>query len=154
MDKEAAAQTLGISVRSLQRLVQSEKLSVTYKRGDSGKQEAIFNPEEIENFKYQRDVETTKPANVTTSDMLLARNVIDPTEFFNVLRDAIIPQPKVAAVAVADKPLLKLDEASALTGLSKEFLKKAIKSDELQGRRIGNPYRIKREDLDDYIKRL
>jgi excisionase family DNA binding protein len=153
MNKEDAAVALGISVRSLQRLVQSEKISVTYKRGESGKQEAIFNPDEIENYKQQRDVETVKSANATNSDTALARS--DATQFFELIRNAMTPtEVKNVSVGIADKPLLKLDEASALTGLSRDTLRKAIDAKELKGKIIGRAYRIKRADLDSYIEDL
>jgi excisionase family DNA binding protein len=157
MNKEDAAKQLGISVRSLQRLVQSEKISVTYKRGQSGKQEAIFNLDEVENYKRGRDAETIKPSvtttgdttlarsDATTSDTGLARNVIET--FFNAMGQK-------SSVPIADKPLLKLDEAAALTGLSRDRLRKAIQDKELVGKMIGRAYRIKRGDLDRYIKNL
>jgi excisionase family DNA binding protein len=157
MNKEEAATELGISVRSLQRIVQSEKISVRYKRGESGKQEAIFNREEIQNYKQQRDAETVKPAtatsdgtalartDATTGDTVLARNVIET--IFNLG----LQKP---AVAIADKPLLKLDEAAALTGLSRQLLRQAIEDGKLKGRIIGRAYRVKREDLDEFIKKL
>ncbi len=153
MNKEDAAKALGISVRSLQRIVQSGKISVTYKRGESGKQEAIFNPEEIENYKQQRDVETVKSADATTSDTALARS--DATQFLDILRNAITPeQQKQPSVKIADKPLLKLDEAAALTGLSRDTLRKAIDREELKARLIGRAFRIKRSDLDKFIENL
>jgi excisionase family DNA binding protein len=152
MNKETAAEALGISIRSLQRLVQSEKISVTYKRGESGKQEAIFNANEIEIYKQQRDVESVKPAAATINDTALARN--DANQFLQVLRQAITPETKAAGVPIADKPLLKLDEAAALTGLSRDTLRQAIDTDELKGRLIGRAFRIKRADLDSYIKKL
>jgi excisionase family DNA binding protein len=152
MNKEEAAEELGISVRSLQRLAQSKKISVTYKRGESGKQEAIFNPEEIEKYKQQRDIETVKQADATTNDTALARN--DTHQFLEILRNVITPEQKTVSVAIADKPLLKLDEAAALTGLSRDILRKAIDTKELKGKMIGRAYRIKRDDLDRYITNL
>ncbi len=152
MNKEEAAKVLEISIRSLQRIVQSGKISVTYKRGDSGKQEAIFNAEEIERFKEQRDVETVKKADAPTGDTSLARN--DAMQFLEVLRSAITPEQKPSSVNIADKPLLKLDEAAALTGLSRDTLRKAIGAGELRGKIIGRAYRIKRADLDNFIENL
>ncbi len=152
MNKEKAAEELGISVRSLQRLVQSEKISVTYKRGSSGKQEAIFNADELEKYKEERDAESIKPASATTSDTALARN--DANQFLQILRQAITPETKAAGVPIADKPLLKLDEAAALTGLSRDTLRKAIEIKKLKGKMIGKAFRIKRDDLDEYIKKL
>jgi excisionase family DNA binding protein len=153
MNKETAAEALGISIRSLQRLVQSEKISVTYKRGESGKQEAIFNADEIEIYKQQRDVESVKPAAATTGDTALARN--DANQLLDILRQAVTPQQTpVVSVSIADKPLLKLNEAAALTGLSRDILRDAINTGELKGKMIGKAFRVKRADLDEYIKKL
>jgi excisionase family DNA binding protein len=152
MNKQDAATSLGISVRSLQRLVQSGKISVTYKRGESGKQEAIFNSDELENYKQQRDVETVKSADATTGDTALART--DATQFLEILKAAVAPDRKPVVVEIADKPLLKLDEASALTGLSRAILREAIDANQLKAKMIGRAYRIKRPDLDEYINKL
>ncbi len=152
MNKEEAAEKLGISVRSLQRLVQSEKISVTYKRGNSGKQEAIFNADELEKYKEERDAESIKPASATTSDTALARN--DANRFLDFFKEAITPKDKALTVDIADKPLLKLDEATTLTGLSRDFLREAINSKKLKGKLIGKAYRIKRADLDAFISKL
>ncbi len=152
MNKEEAAKELGISVRSLQRIVQSGKISVSYKRGESGKQEAIFGADEIQSYKERRDVESVKLATAPTNDTALARN--DATQFFEMLKDAVAPKQKSGLVEIADKPLLKLDEAAALTGLSRQILRKAIDSEELKAKLIGRAYRIKRDDLDEFIKNL
>jgi excisionase family DNA binding protein len=157
MNKEEAAKEMGISVRSLQRIVQSKKISVRYKRGESGKQEAIFNPEEIQNYKQQRDAETVKPATATTGDTTLARSDAttgDTALARNVIETIFNAIGQKPAVAIADKPLLKLDEAAALTGLSRHVLRQAIDDGELKGRIIGRAYRVKRVDLDEFIKKL
>jgi excisionase family DNA binding protein len=157
MNKEEARIALGISVRSLQRLVQSEKISVTYRRGASGKQEVIFNPEEIENYKRGRDAVIIKPALATTSDTALTR--IDATTSDTALARNVIETIfnlglQKPVVAIADKPLLKLDEAAALTGLSRQILRQAIEDGKLKGRIIGRGFRVKRADLDEFVKNL
>ncbi len=152
MNKEEAAKELGISVRSLQRIVQSGKISVSYKRGESGKQEAIFDADDIQSYKERRDVESVKLATAPTNDTALARN--DATQFFEMLKDAVAPKQKSALVEIADKPLLKLDEAAALTGLARAILRTAIDTGELKAKLIGRAYRIKRDDLDEFIKNL
>jgi excisionase family DNA binding protein len=152
MNKESASKHLGISVRSLQRLVQSQKISVAYKRGRSGKQEAIFDVKELEQYKQDRDIESIKPASLDTNDTALARN--DANKFLDILRDAIVPKEKTLKVDIVNKPLLKLDEAAALTGLSSDFLRKSIDTGKLKGKIIGKAYRIKRTDLDEYIEEL
>jgi excisionase family DNA binding protein len=83
----------------------------------------------------------------------LARN--DIHQFLEFIKNATTPtETKTASVGIADKPLLKLDEAAALTGLSRDTLRKAIEDGELKGKIIGRAYRIKRADLDSYIENL
>jgi excisionase family DNA binding protein len=157
MNKEEASTALGISVRSLQRLVQSEKISVTYRRGESGKQEAIFNPVEIENYKLGRDAEVVKPSVATTDDTALARSDAttgDTALARNVIETIFNLGLQKPAVPIADKPLLKLDEAAALTGLSRHLLRQAIEDGSLKGKIIGRGFRVKRGDLDRYIENL
>jgi excisionase family DNA binding protein len=157
MNKEEAAQELKISVRSLQRLVQSKRISVTYRRGVSGKQEAIFSPEEIENYKRERDAEIIKPSVATTGDTALARSDVttgDTALARNVIETIFNLGLQKPTVAIADKPLLKLDEVSALTGLSRQLLRQAIEDGKLKSRIIGRGFRVKRDDLDEFIKKL
>lgn len=161
MNREEAADELGISVRSLQRTVKAGKLTVTYKRGESGKQEAFFDADEIARYKQEMEAETVKPAVVmpeaTTSDTTLAR--VDTPQFFNALQRFVTDRAESIShshqqVAIENKPLLKLGEASALTGLSRQMLREAINTEGLKAKIIGKAWRIKRADLDLFIKKL
>ncbi len=161
MNREEAADELGISVRSLQRTVKAGKLTVTYKRGESGKQEASFDPDEIARYKQEMEAETVKPAvtapEATTRDTALAR--IDAPQYLTALQRYITDGAKPAnhshpQVAIENKPLLKLDEASTLTGLSRQILREAINTKQLAAKIVGRAWRIKRTDLDLFIKKL
>jgi excisionase family DNA binding protein len=61
---------------------------------------------------------------------------------------------KLEPVQLASKLLLTLAECSALTGLSRATLRAAIEAGALKARRIGKAWRIKRPDLDSFIRRL
>jgi excisionase family DNA binding protein len=51
--------------------------------------------------------------------------------------------------------MLTVDEAAAVSGLPKAFLDRAIKkAGTLKATKIGGRYRIKRQDLDEFIKKL
>jgi len=50
--------------------------------------------------------------------------------------------------------MLTLADAAALSSLSENHLREAIKAKKLKGRIIGKGYKIKRVDLDAYIKKL
>jgi excisionase family DNA binding protein len=52
------------------------------------------------------------------------------------------------------KPLVTLDEAQTITGLSREILQDAIKNRELPSKIMGKSYRIKQKDLERYIDEL
>ncbi len=59
-----------------------------------------------------------------------------------------------ASVPIADKPLLTLPEAQALTGLSRGILKAAIEGGELKAKQIGRAWRVKRADLEKWVEVL
>jgi excisionase family DNA binding protein len=50
--------------------------------------------------------------------------------------------------------MLSLAEASQLSGLSREHLREAIEEKKLKARIIGGGWRVKRDDLDLYVKKL
>jgi excisionase family DNA binding protein len=180
MNKTAAAKRLNISVRSLQRAVQAGKLTVTYKRGKHGKQEAVFNADDVSRYKGELKSETVKPALTppeqptqaleriadriesiaTTRDTGMARSVIEGLAAMHLhvaseLNASISRAEAAQATSLASgKLLLSLHDARALTGLSAQFLRAAIKDGKLKSRIIGKGYKIKRADLDAYIKKL
>ena len=60
LGKKEAAEYLGVTTRTLERHIQSGKLSVRYQPSQNGKI-ALFDPEELENFKEGRDTIQIKP---------------------------------------------------------------------------------------------
>src|SRR5205823_4403495 len=89
-----------------------------------------------------------------------------PAEFIEALASALArarsdhidePARRVVGLSVseiADKPLLTLAECQALTGLSRGILRGAIGEGRLKARIIGRAWRVKRPDLDLYVKKL
>jgi excisionase family DNA binding protein len=61
---------------------------------------------------------------------------------------------QAAPLSIADKLTLSLVEASQLSGLSRNHLRQAIEDKKLRARIIGRGWRVKREDLDAYVKKL
>jgi excisionase family DNA binding protein len=57
-------------------------------------------------------------------------------------------------VPLAEKLTLSLVEASQLSGLSRNHLRQAIEDKKLRARIIGRGWRVKRDDLDAYVKKL
>jgi excisionase family DNA binding protein len=156
MNREEAAQELGISVRSLQRAVKRGALQVKYKRGASGKHEAVFDPEEIARFKEEMEREVIpEPAPPATTNDTTALTRIDAPEARNALIQLLERANKLdkaTPVAIENKLLLKLHEAAALTGLSRQTLRTAIEDKKLKARVTGRAWRIKKADLESFIK--
>jgi hypothetical protein len=149
MNKQQAAKELKISVRSLQRLVQNKVLTVIYKRGNSGKQEAVFDADEVARYKTERDRPTNKLVRLPTNDKnTLARNAT--LEFLEIFRNS----PAKTVVPVADKILLTVQDCRLLTGLSEQTIRDSIRDETLKARVIGRGLKVKRSNLNDFIEKL
>jgi excisionase family DNA binding protein len=62
--------------------------------------------------------------------------------------------PQVTITDLAHKPVLKLKEASTLTGFSYDILRDAIEKGTLKAKIVGRAWRVKRADLDAFIRKL
>jgi excisionase family DNA binding protein len=160
MDKEAAAKKLGISARTLQRYTSQGKISVSYKHGKTGA-EADYNEEELLRFKDQQESIIYQPAQAMAGgegqSQALAPVHRENAAIAGAAAAAAIferLQPRKPRVAIESKPLLKLDEASLLTGLSRQILREAIEASKLKAKIIGRAWRIKRDELDLFLKKL
>jgi hypothetical protein len=63
-------------------------------------------------------------------------------------------ESRSASVRVSEKLLLNLNDCKLLTGLSEQNLKEAIKSDRLKAKIIGRGWKVKKQDLDDFVNNL
>ncbi len=169
MNREQAAAKLKMSVRSLQRAVASElkkpkeqrRLNVVYKRGESGKQEAVFDAREVAAYKRELEQVTERePPPETESAALVPMTMGDASRqtqlvaLVSAVREIVQDAPTRADVTLSDlavKPLLKLDEAARLTGLSRAILREAIDAGSLKAKIVGRAWRVRRIDLDSYV---
>ena len=171
MNKEAAAKFLGMSVRSLQRLT-SEGLFKPTLAGAKGA--AVYEAAELQQWRDMsederreaRDV-ARKPAPGALSPMTVMTEKSDVTgngvmtathdtpdsrrAFAQMIAEAVATKP---VFSLADKLTLSLIEASQLSGLSRGHLRQAIDEKKLKARIIGKGWRVKRDDLDSYVKKL
>ena len=159
MNKKQAAEFLGVSVRALERYVQQGKLTVRYEKGKT-RPTANFDQRELEAFKEELNQPTIKPAvesRQITTDVydetdITPVNVAEFGEFTVVDRLAgmvemlITRGDKRPTVPIESKILLTLDEAQAMSGLSKRYLREAINQGNLKAKQIGKSWRLKRSD--------
>ena len=167
MDKKQAAKFLGVSPRTLERYTTQKKLGVTYKQGKTAA-EAVYDEAELRRFKDALENKTfpTRPAVEPPGEDMqaLVASARDTglTEAVGGFRNDLISalealRPNSAdsrSVPIADKIILTLAEASALTNLSRNHLRQAIEEKKLRARIIGRGWRVKREDLDAYVRKL
>lgn len=186
LDKKQAAEYLGVTTRTLERHAKEGKLSVRYEQSQFG-EIAMFDPEELENFREGKQTTRIKPTiepdqlkpidRPSNPQSQIARSPQTQTELFNPqqpettfsITALIAPLgalfgnltraidnhgSRVSTTELRSKLLLTLDEAQAITGLSRDLLQEAIKNGELPSKMMGRAYRIKTQDLERYIADL
>jgi excisionase family DNA binding protein len=161
MNKKEASEFLGISIRQVENYAKQSKLSVRKEKGKTG-DISVYDERELKRLKAELDSKRApRPSVVTESnestELVRASDsrLSDVSRFAETLMQMQTGNRKAGRdVAIENKPLLKLDESAALTGLSRQILRDAIRAEELKAKLIGRAYRIKRDDLDEFIKNL
>lgn len=70
------------------------------------------------------------------------------------LSAATTAAPPVSITDIAHKLMLSVPEAAAFSGLSRTHLRQAIKEGKLKSRKMGQGWRVKRADLEGYVRKL
>ena len=169
MNKQEAAEFLGVSVRALERYVQQGRIGGHYEKGKT-RPTLVFDSSELEAFKteleqklYRPAVEPSNPDNPDKSDTALARLSSDSfqkpehgeSEHLAALIEALLEHRASSNSTPAyQKLLLTLSEAQELTGLSRTILRDAISQGKLKAHIIGRSWRIKYTDLERYVEKL
>jgi len=170
MNKKQSADYLGVSLRAIERYTAKGKLSVRYQRGAKG-DEAVYDEKELKRLRAEIErkrnvlrpaVSVDMPDTSDTESLALSDVSGHALAPFDALRQVIAAaiqetikaNHKGAPVSVADKLLLTLPDAAGLTGLSRSHLLASIHAGKLKAKIVGRAWRIKRPDLDAYIKKL
>ncbi len=164
MNKQEACAYLGVSERSLARYAAQGKIQVTYNKGTRGNV-AVYDDADLEKLKGELAApqairlasEQAIPAN---SASLAMRSMANMSEFIERLqsRDETLITSLLhnqnSHVSIESKLMLSLPEATKLAGLSRNHLREAIRDHTLKAQIIGRGWKIKRSDLESYIKKL
>ncbi|MGI8996433.1 MAG: excisionase family DNA-binding protein [Pyrinomonadaceae bacterium] len=168
MNKQQAAAEIGIGVRTLERMIANNEIAAFEVPGKT--RSVIEIPEaEVERVKQERahPTQIARPA-IAAPDATAPPAAIPPNlaleprtvaVFGELLRQALLSAPAqskapVVTVSLGDKLTLNLREASALAGLSRDFLLQAIHAGKLRAAKRGRGWNIKRSDLDAYYRKL
>jgi excisionase family DNA binding protein len=157
MNKKETAELLGVSVRLVERYAGDGRLGeVSYVRGRTGKQ-ADFARDAVERLKAELEsVDTQLEGPNRRATGLVASS--DAARLLAAL-EAIASREQtraglVAAAGLGEKIMLTLADAAALSSLSTGHLREAVRAGQLKGKIIGRGWKIKRADLDLYVKKL
>jgi hypothetical protein len=147
MNKKEVAEFLGVSTRIVEKYASQGQLGeITYVRGKTGKQ-----------AEYAREaVETLKVILESPDTALTVAKTPDARLFVAQIIEAMASrkEPRNASVRVAEKLLLTVGECRLLTGLSEQNLRLAVKSGKLKAQLIGRGWKVKRQNLDEFVNSL
>ena len=154
MTKAEAATFLDVSEKTISRYVSSGKLPARYIAGKTGKQ-LDFDADELEAFKLESAAPIEAGQDKTTA-IVPATPIMPTSELFAEFVRAVVAETgqDKAVVPTADKMLLSLDEASALSGAPRSILDAARKDGRLSARKIGRGYKVQRADLEAFVASL
>jgi excisionase family DNA binding protein len=148
---------LGVTIRSIEGYAAKGKLTPAKAKGTRG-DITVYDDDELQKLKSEREqvvfVERPGATQQTEALTTTARTAVtrraELADLFRLFESA--RQPTLADLAA--KPLLKIEEAQKLTGLSRQTLREAIGKGRLKAKLIGRAYRVKRLDLDEFLKKL
>jgi excisionase family DNA binding protein len=157
MDKKTVAAALSITTRQVETYASKGRLGeVTYIRGRTGRQ-AMYDEAEVSRLKGELEAPDRPLALMPRTDAASWLPSADRERFIAAL-EALTKGTKRRGggfgASVGEKIILTLDDAAALTSLSKHTLREKIKAGKLKARIIGRGYKIKRVDLDAFAAEL
>lgn len=166
MDRKTIAQILGVSEKTVSRYVAAGRLPDVRKQGalDIDEADVMRLKAELETpvsmaQDTERDTGTGRDSGaiVAVSPSRIARAA--PSLTLETLAQLLVASGAgqqgtgrdKAFVPTADKLLLSLDEAAALTGLSAARLRSAIGEEKLVARKVGRAWKMRRGDVERFV---
>jgi hypothetical protein len=162
MNKKEASEILGVSIRLVEKYAAEGRLGkITYIRGKTGKQ-AEYNQDAVGKLKAALESPDTALTTNSPNARLFVAQLVEAmasreqahVEAIRGLLSGSSEEPRSASVRVSEKILLDLKDCRLLTGLSHANLRAAIHSGKLVGKIVGRGWKVKRADLDKFIKNL
>jgi hypothetical protein len=146
MNKKEVSLFLGRSTRLVEKYASEGRLGeVTYVRGKTGDQ-AEYNQDAVVRLKAKLESPDSSPSTTSPEQFYL--------EDLRGLLSMINVEPRSASVPISEKLLLNITECRLLTGLSNSLLRKAVDAGTLKAKIIGRNYKVKKQDLVEFINNL
>jgi hypothetical protein len=161
--KEPAAQRIGISVKTLERMADAGKIEQKMRPREGGTPQAVFNPADVEREAAKRatgagrsyvmpaETNGTVPPGTAGVPALRQGETVtwsDPAaELADQLARAFASATAAFRVPVADKPRVTMAEAVSL-GFTRENLRELVRDGKLANMGTPHRFRFRRRDLD------
>lgn len=148
VSKAEACQLLGgVSERAVQRYAAKGDIKVDHRRRAGGGTEAYYSKLDILALKHR--LEQPRSDAVTAALVRSSGRALVP-----IKEEKPEKKPRKPDVRVAEKLILTPAEASALTHLSIDDIREDLRAGKLKGFIRGRGWKIKRADLDEYVRNL
>ncbi len=178
LNKKDAAKYLGISTRALEYHVKQGNIGIPQRMKGVTGDIAMFDEGELRRLKakiderraprpaVERDVPLTEESESTAMLRASTSGLSQPAMrelLERVLLTALGWQSEqnqgkqkreLTITELSAKPLLTRKEVERFTGLSRDVISEAINTGKLKAKVIGRGYKVKRSDLDSYVKKL
>jgi excisionase family DNA binding protein len=148
--KREAAEMLGLSTRGVERAVRRGHLSVLYRDSKHGKT-AWFKAPELQQLKQ---IQQGRSSVGFTSGIPGAPAVGTLVPMVEIHPRHKTRDRETAAVPIADRLTLTVDDAVELSGLPRSFIVENIRTEKLKAINIGRRHYIKRADLNQFVESL
>ena len=157
ISKQEAAKMLGVSLKSVQKYVGQGKLSAKYERGKTG--DAMFIPKaEVERMKEIHRLTTFRPAIPfpTITESVPTTVPVQATPPAALVPDIVVESLGrfLTMASIPSKLLLTIEEAAAVSGLPKSYLRSAITEKRLPAVNVSRRWLIKRVELEAFVEGL
>ena len=159
--KRDAAKYVGCSVRSLENYSSQGRLGVKYEKSKT-RPVALYSRAELDRLKAELNSTLYAPA-VTTQDDGKGGSIVrrEPamelalilSKLFEAIQEQAGMEREPSIVELAHMPLLKLKEAQRYANLSHAILLAAIESNDLKASKVEGEWKIRREVLEEYIRK-
>ena len=162
VNKKEAAEILGIGERTLRKIAEQGKLSVKYTKGKNGKV-AQFLKDEVIKLKADREQPLIKPTFDTPSNVsedlgnlpaIVNSNFPIQAQETMIIALQNLSTSIIGELNLSNKLILTISEVKNLTGFSKNIIMSEIQNGKLKAKKIGRSWRVKKLDLEAYIRDL
>jgi excisionase family DNA binding protein len=157
LNKQQAADALGVSTKTIEQLAKDKKLQQAYwKRPETGAKVSVYHPADVERLRKERSPDAPPfvlpPGAEEQQTSTTALAVPSMERFFRAIAAAAAggseSSQNRSEVRIAERLYLTIPEAANFSGLPQAHLRRLMKDEKLEALRTGAGWRIRRSDLE------